>query len=425
MDDTANIYLISLGILVFLSALFSCSETSIIAASRPKIHRLANNGDRRAKKLEKLLEKREKVISTMLAGNNAINILASAIATTVFIKFFGEAGMIYATMVMTILILVFAEIAPKTIAIRNPDAIALFLADLIYLLVKIFTPFTIVAQKIVDTAIDFFTFKNTKKSKVSNLEEIRDTIDLKAKEGTIFKYDKDLIDGVLDLSDTEITEIMVHRKDLESINIDLPKAKLINKALDINHTRIPLWRENKENIVAILNVRKLLKALYAHNHNIEKLDLNSALSKPWFVPASNTLRSQLFTFRKKKKRFALVIDEYGSLLGLVTLEDILEEIVGDIKERDDNAEINIIKTKSGFYKIAGKTLIRDINKKLEWKIGESNHAYNLAALVISYLGRIPDEKENFIIEGYYFEILKKQGHDLLWIKIKKLKQKEG
>ncbi len=424
MEDSANIYLVSLVILIFISALFACSETSIIAASRPKIHRLANNGDRRAKKLEKLLENREKVIGTMLAGNNAINILASSIATTLFIKFFGEAGMLYATIIMTILILVFAEIAPKTIAIRNPDIIALLLTDIICFLVKIFSPFTVVAQKIVDVTIDFFAFKKQKKSKTSNFEEIRDTVDLKAKEGTIFKYDKDLIDGVLDLSDTEITEIMVHRKDLQSINIDLSKAEIINKALKINHTRIPLWREDKENIVAILNVRKLLKALHLYNRDIEKFDLSEALSKPWFVPSTNSLRSQLFAFRKKKKRFALVIDEYGSLLGLVTLEDILEEIVGDIKERDENAEINIVRTKSGFYKIAGKTLIRDINKKLEWDIVENDHAYNLAALVIEKLGRIPDEKEHFVSDGYYFEILKKQGHDLLWIKIKKLKQQE-
>ncbi len=421
MTDITGFYLIFLTILMIISALFSCCETAIIATSRAKIHRLANGGNKRAKILEKLLENREKVISTMLAGNNAINILASAIATSLLIKFFGETGLIYATIGMTILILIFAEIVPKTFAIKSPDNIALFLAPLINLLVKIFFPFTHIVQKIVNKVLDLLFIKSQKKSKNSELEEIRDTVDLKAKEGSIFKYDKDLIDGVLDLSDTEICEIMVHRKDIESINIKLPIIEIIKQALETDYTRIPLWENNKENIVAILNVRKMLKALHFYKGNIEKFDLKEATSEPWFVPSSNSLRAQLFAFRKRRKRFALVVDEYGSLLGLVTLEDILEEIVGEIKERDEEDEINIIKIKSGAYKITGKSLIRDINKKLDWDIIENNDAYNLGAFAISNLGRIPEEKENFVISDYYFEVLKKRNHELLLLKVRKLK----
>ncbi len=410
------------GILVFLAAIFSCSETAVTAASRAKIHRLASEGSARAKKLERLLLQREKVVSSMLVGNNAISILASALTTSALIKFFGEVGLIYATIIMTILVLIFSDIAPKTFALKSPDKIALFLAPTITFLVKILFPFTHLIQKIVDFIVDPFFSKSKKKSKETEFEEIRDAVDLKHKEGVIFKYDKDLIDGVLDLSDTEISEIMVHRKEIESINIDLPIAEVVKQALAISYTRIPLWRGNKENIVAILNVRKLLKALHFHQgfgkKNLEKFELASATSEPWFVPAGNTLRSQLFAFRKKRKRFALVIDEYGSLLGLVTLEDILEEIVGEIKEQEDAAEINIIKIKSGAYKIAGKTLIRDINKKLEWDILEDDDAYNLAAFVISSLGRIPEEKEKFTIGNYDFEILKRRNHDLILMRVK-------
>jgi Mg2+/Co2+ transporter CorB len=409
---------------MIISALFSCSETSITAASRAKIHRLANEGSKRAKKLEKLLKSREKVISTMLIGNNAINILASAIATSVLIELFGDAGLLYATVGMTIIVLIFAEIAPKTIALKTPDKIALFLAPLIDFLVKILMPVAHLSQKLVDSVINLFFPKNYKNSKGEELEEIRDAVDLKHKEGSIFKYDKDLIDGVLDLSDTEISEIMVHRKEIESLNADLPIMEIVRNALEISYTRIPLWRGNKENIVAILNVRKLLKALHFYKGSFDKFDINSATSQPWFVPASNSLRSQLFAFRKKKKRFALVVDEYGSLLGLVTLEDILEEIVGEIKEQDDESEINIIKIKSGAYKIAAKSLIRDINKKLDWDLLEDDHAYNLAAFIINNLGRIPDEKENFVIEGYYFEILKKRNHDLILVKMKKVNREK-
>ena len=424
MDDLTNFYLFLVVFLMIISALFSCSETSITAASRAKIHRLANEGSKRAKKLEKLLKSREKVISTMLIGNNAVNILASAIATSVLIELFGDAGLLYATVGMTIIVLLFAEITPKTIALKAPDKIALFLAPLIDFLVKILMPVAHLSQKMVDSVVDLFFPKNYKNSKGEELEEIRDAVDLKHKEGSIFKYDKDLIDGVLDLSDTEISEIMVHRKEIESINADLPIMEIVRNALEISYTRIPLWRGNQENIVAILNVRKLLKALHFYKGSFDKFDINSATSEPWFVPAGNSLRSQLFAFRKKKKRFALVVDEYGSLLGLVTLEDILEEIVGEIKEQDDESEINIIKIKSGAYKIAAKSLIRNINKKLDWDLLEDDRAYNLAAFIINNLGRIPDEKENFMIEGYYFEILKKRDHDLILVKMKKVNKEK-
>lgn len=421
MDESSCFYLISVAVLIFISALFSCSETAIIAASRAKIHRLVNEGSKRARKLEKLLKNREKVISTMLIGNNAVNILASALATGVGITMFGETGLIYATIAMTLIVIIFSEIAPKTFAIKMPDKIALFLAPLIDLLVKILFPFTHLIQKFVDSVLNiFFTRSEDYHSKEQELEDIRDTVDLKHKEGSIFKYDKELIDGVLDLSDTEISEIMVHRKDIESINAELSINEIVEQALESSYTRIPMWHGNKENIVAILNVRKLLKALHSYKGELDKFELTQATSVPWFVPSSNSLRSQLFAFRKKKKRFALVVDEYGSMLGLITLEDILEEIVGEIKEQEDESGMNIIRVKSGAYKIAGKTLIRDINKKLDWDIVEGDNAYNLAAFIISHLGRIPEERERFEIEGYGFEILKRKNHDLLLIKVRRI-----
>lgn len=301
MDDLTTLYLILVIVLMIISALFACSETSIIAVSRAKIHRMANEGSRRAKKLELLLKNREKVISAMLIGNNMVNILASALATSVLIKLFGEAGLLYATIGMTIIVIVFAEITPKTFALKIPDKLAIFLAPMIYVLVKILLPITHLTQKMVDSFVNLFFDKSDKSSKSEELDEIRDTVDLKHKEGSIYKYDKDLIDGVLDLSDTEISEIMVHRKEIESINIDLPTAEIVKRALDICYTRIPLWQGTKDNIVAILNVRKLLKFLHVRKGSVEKFELASATSEPWFVPSSNSLRSQLFAFRKKKK----------------------------------------------------------------------------------------------------------------------------
>ena len=260
--------------------------------------------------------------------------------------------------------------------------------------------------------------KYRKPNLARELEEIRDTVELKHKEGSIFKYDKDLIDGVLDLSDIEIGEIMVHRKEIISINIDLSLDEIIDEALATQHTRIPMWQGDKENIVAILNIRKLLKLLHGSKGDIKNFDLKSITSKPWFVPVSNSLREQLVAFRKKRKRLAIVIDEYSSILGIITLEDILEEIVGEINDHEDSEAMNMIKTKSGSYKVAGKTLIRDLNKRLNWDLPEDNHAYNLNAFIIHSLGRVPDEKESFEIMDFKFNILHKRGNNLLLIKIK-------
>jgi Mg2+/Co2+ transporter CorB len=418
-------YIIAVAALIFFSALMSCGETSIVAASRARISRMAQEGNKRAKKLEKMLENREKIIGVMLAGNNIVNIIASVLTTTVLIGAFGENGAIYATAILTIIIIIFAEILPKNLAMRSPNSIALFLAPLLLLVAKILYPVTYVGQKIVDFLVIMIFGKQQKNSNEAELEEIREAVELKHKEGSLVKYDKDLLDGVLDLSDTELGEIMVHRKDIASINADLSIEEILKAALEINYTRIPLWRDDKENIVAVLNVRKLLKLLHEHrlgnDGNIENFQLTNAVSEPWFVPASNSLRAQLFAFRKKRKRFALVVDEYGSLLGLVTLEDILEEIVGEIKEQEDS-QINIIKIKSGAYKIAGRTLIRDINKQLDFDLTDDAFAYNLSTFIISALGRIPDEKENFLLGGYYFEILKKKGNDLLLIKVREIRK---
>lgn len=424
MDHVTQLHLISVLILIICSAIFSCFETAITATSKAKVHRLKNEGSKKAAALEELLKNREKVISAMLLGNNTVNILASAIATSMMIKLFGESGLLYATVVMTLMVLIFAEVMPKNYAMKSPETIALAFAPAIVILVKIFSPLIILVHKIVDFVVDNLNSTSSKKHKVGEYEEIRDTVNLKHQEGSIYKYDKDMIDGVLDLSDTEISEIMVHRKDIESINIDLPVKEIIKQALSINYTRIPLWKGNKENIVAILNVRKLLKALHFYKtESLDKFDLKTITTEAWFVPSTNSLRAQLFAFRKKRRRFALVIDEYGSLLGLITLEDILEEIVGEIKDKEEELEIKIIRIKSGAYKIVGNVLIRDINKRLDWDLAEEDGAYNLTAFIIGRLGRIPDEKDHFIIDEYYFEILKKRHNDLLLVKVKKLQKR--
>ena len=404
--------------LIILAGLVSCFETAITTASRAKIWKLKNDGCQKAKTLEHLLQNRTKLISVMLLTNNTINIIASSLTTKILLEMFGEIGVVYATVFLTVIIIVFGEILPKTLALHQPEKIAVFFANFIKILYQIFLPIVHVIEKVIDKAI--VNFKKKEQSKNSELEEIRNTIELKAKEGSIFKYDKDLLDGVLDLSDTSILEIMVHRKNIASINYNLSITEIIKKAIEIGYTRIPLWQNQEENITHILNVRKMLKSLYLHKGDINNFDLQQVIATPFFVPNSNTLKAQLFSFRKIKKRMAIVIDEYGSVQGLITLEDILEEIVGEIKEPDEINEINIVKSKSGLYKVSGKTLIHDLNKKLNWQLPTSEEALNVSAYIINYLGRIPEEKELFTINNFYFEIVKKNHNDIILIKIKKI-----
>lgn len=422
IEEINNIYLISILVLICFSGIFSCCETSITAVSRAKIHQLKNKGDKRAAKIDKLIQQREKVVSSMLVGNNAVNILASALAASMFIKLFGEAGLFYATLIMTLTILIFAEILPKTFAIKAPEKMLMIFFPLIWFIVHFFYPFTNIIQKSINNFVSLFFPTKLTNSKLEELAEIRSAIELKAIDGSIVKKDKDLLSGVLDLSDTEISEIMVYRKDIESIDINLPKSKIINLALKSSFSKIPLWQNEKENIVAILNTKKLAKELYdikKDNLNFDDIDLQKVTLEPIFVPATNTLKSQLEEFRKNRSKISIVVDEYGSIQGLITLQDLVEEIVGEVKENDDLHGFKIIKTRSGSYKVPAKILIRDINRVLEWNIEESDDAYNINAFIINKLGRIPQENENFTIQNYHFSITKRNDYEIEQVKIYK------
>ncbi len=424
ISDIDQIYLISIIILICFSAIFSCCETSITGASRAKIHQLKVSGNKKAAKIDKLLEDREKVISTMLVGNNTVNIMASALAASIFIRIFGETGLFYATIVMTILVLIFAEIAPKTFAIKAPEKMLIFFFPLIWFVMNFFYPLTNFLQKGINKFVLLFFPEKSKNSKLEELEEIRSTVELKAIEGSIVKKDKDLIDGVLDLSNTDISEIMVYRKDIESIDIGLKKEKIVELALASKFNKIPLWKKDKENIIAILNSKRLAKEihkLHQDKKSIVEINLDKICQEPIFVPTTNSLKEQIDEFRRNQDKFALVIDEYGSLQGLITLQDIIEEIIGEIKDQDDPFSQQVTKTRSGYYKISAKMLIRDINRILNWDLIENDEAYNINAFIINNLGRIPQINEEFTIDNYQFEVFKRNEFELEQLKIKKIK----
>jgi Mg2+/Co2+ transporter CorB len=428
MTENINLILgILVAVLILLSAFFSLTETAFTNCSKAKIHRLAKDGNKKAKQTETLIKGSEGTISTILLCNNAINILASAIATSVLIKIFGDSGVIYATLIMTVLVLIFGEITPKTYALKHSEKCVLVAAPIILFLVKIFSPITNSLQNIIERIFKFFGPPIHHKAKqirlVSDLEEIRGTIDLKHKAGSIFKDEKDMLDSILDLEGTQIINVMIHRKNMESINIDQELEEILKQALNINHSRIPLWKDDEDNVVAIMNVRKLITAIHNNHGDLSKISLKHITSDPWFVPSSNTLKNQLVSFKQKKEKFAIVIDEYGTLLGIITLEDILEEIVGDLEVRDDNQRrLKVVKYKDGSYKVPGELPLRDINRQLNWNLPEDNdNASTLAGLLIFNLERIPEEKEAFEFDGFHFKVLKTLRNKVVSVKVSKVK----
>jgi len=421
MNEITIIYLVSIFVLILLSAFFSGSETGITASSKGKIHRLSIDGNKRAKRLEKLLQDKESLVATILLGNNIVNILGSALATSLFINYFGQAGVFYATVLMTILLLIFSEITPKTYALKNAEKVALIVVWPLTFFTKIFYPIT----RVINFVMKLLTRSSDQPGtdiSISDFDEIRGTIALKHKEGAMVKYDKDMLSGILDLNDVPINDVIIHRRNIESINLEQNIKDIIYQSFKINHTKIPLWKDNRDNIVSILNVKKLIKYLHKNNNNFSKIKLNAITSKPWFVPTTNSLRDQLSAFRKKEEKFAIVVDEYGALVGIITLEDILEEIVGNINEREIRRKSKISALKNNYYQIPGDFPIRDINRKLNWNLPENDDKFStLAGFIIEKIQRIPEVKEEFKIDGFLVKIIKKQHNQIISLKVKKTK----
>ncbi|HWC91842.1 MAG TPA: CNNM domain-containing protein, partial [Pseudolabrys sp.] len=337
---TANDWL-SLVIVLFcllLSAFFAGSETALTASSRASMTRLEKHGNKRAGVVNRLLEQRERLLGALLFGNNAVNIAASALATGVLLAWFGNAGVVYATVAMTIMVVVFSEILPKTAAFNAPDRIALAVARPLYWFVKLFGPVLMAIEALVRWLLKLVGMTVGEDQQVlSAHEELRGAVDLFHREGEVEKLDRDMFGGVLDLRELIVSDVMIHRTNMITLKVDDPPVDVVNAVIASPVTRIPLWRDNPENIVGVLHVRDLLRALHAVDGDAAKIDVAALMTPPWFVPEMRPVSEQLKAFRRRKTPFALVVDEYGEVEGLVTLEDILEEIVGDITDEHDVA----------------------------------------------------------------------------------------
>jgi len=414
MVELFLIFCIFLSLL--LSGLLSTTETAITAMSTAKIHKLKTDGNKKAAIISKLREDKESLISTILLANNACNISATTMATTLLIDLFGNEGVIYATLIMTILIIIFAEILPKTYAITNPERAALSFAHFLQITVQICRPITKMINIIVDYILKAFKMQHSSIYLVSPTEEIKGTIELHHKEGSVDQSDKFMLDGVFYLAETHVSEVMTHRKNMQTINMDLNIKDIAAQVKSIGHTRIPLWKDQPDNIVGILNTRDLLHSLLT-KQSIEEVNIKDLITEPMFIHENTALDEQLADFKTRKIRFAIVIDEYGDIQGLITLSDILEEVVGHIHDEHDDEKEEII-LQDNFCIVKGEVTIRDLNRMLNWHLPDEE-ASTIAGLLIHEAERIPEANEILTFHGFNFTILAKDHNQLTNIKIEK------
>ncbi len=419
MTITTEIIVTAVAIvaLLVLSAFFSGSETALTAASRARLHRLARKGDRRARTVYWLIERRERMIGAILLGNNLVNILASALATGLLIGWFGDAGVAYATVAMTVIVVIFAEIMPKTYAIRHADRTALRFGPALRVAVTLLSPAARTVQWVARLFFRMVGADGAAQTRiVTSAEEIRGTIELHSDEGGIIKHERDMLDSVLDLGDVRVSEIMVHRKNMFMLDVELPRAEMIERVLASPFTRVPLWRDAPENIVGVVHAKDILRAVAAGGGDVEAVDIPAIASEPRFVPETTTLREQLEAFRRQRAHFALVVDEYGSHVGLVTLEDILEEIVGEITDEHDVAAIGVRQLSGGNYVIDGAATIRDLNRRFDWELPDEEAA-TIAGLVIHEAQVIPEPGQVFTFHGFQFVVVRRNRNQITQLRV--------
>ena len=408
---------VAIGVLILLSGFFSGSETAVTAASRARIHHLERQGNRRARMLGQLMRERERFIGAILLGNNGVNILAASLSTSLLISVAGEVGVFYATAGLTLIILIFAEVLPKTYAIRHPDRFALAVAPILLTLVWLLTPAVLAIRGIVHaTLMAFGAHKPAADKEEEAEEELRGAISLQAEEGGVVKHEHDMLHGILDLDDVAVGEVMTHRNNMAMIDLDLPAHTVLDQVVKSPFTRIPLWRDEPDNIVGVLHTKDLLRALQGYWSEIEKLDIEKVLTPPWFVPETTTLREQLNAFRDRRAHFALVVDEYGSLMGLVTLEDILEEIVGDIVDEHDIALRHTVARSDGSVLVAGDTTIRDLNRTFEWNLPDEEAA-TIAGLALQLAQQIPHVGDRFEMNAFTLDVRGRQKNRITSVRV--------
>lgn len=399
--------LVAILVLIGFSGFFSGSETALTAVSRARMHSLENNGEMRAGMVSDLIERRDRLIGTLLIGNNLVNILASSLATSLLLSIFGESGVVWATLTMTVMLVVFAEVLPKSWAISAPDKFALTVAPIIRPFVLVVGPLSSFVNWLVRGILSVFGVSLASgDSMLSPQEEIRGAVDLLHREGSVIKADRDRLGGVLDLGELEVSDVMVHRTSMRMLKADDTSANNVKLILESPYTRMPIWRDETDNIIGVIHAKDVLRALAASGQKASDIDLLKIAQKPWFVPDATNLKDQLNAFLRRKAHLAIVVDEYGEVEGMVTLEDILEEIVGDIADEHDLDVQGVNQQADGSVIVDGAVPVRDLNRAFDWSLPDED-ATTIAGLVIHESQIIPEEKQAFTFHGMRFIVLKR------------------
>ncbi len=420
---------LAVTVLLLISAFFSGSETALTAASRGMLKAQADKGSRGAKAALSVTDDSESMIGALLLGNNIANILSAALTTALLTDLFGSKGVALATVMVTVLVLVFAEVLPKTIAIISPVPVAILVGPVVKLLIMLFTPIVTMVRAFVRLILRVFGLRADPNRHILALrEEIAGAISLGHSEGAVEKEDRDRLLGALDLADRTVDEIMRHRRETEMIDADLAPEEIVSLMLASSHSRLPVFRGSDENILGVVHAKDLLREVErlshiheTHDQAMAALDVVKVAMKPYFIPDTTTLDEQMREFLKRRTHFALVVDEYGTLQGLITLEDILEEIVGEITDEFDLVDkSNALKrADDGSYLVEGAMTIRDLNRATDWNLPD-DEANTVAGLVIHEAQMIPAQGQAFSFHGFRFEVVTRRENRLTRLKVRKL-----
>lgn len=391
-----------LGILLFISAYFSGSETGMMSLNRYRLRHLEKQKHRGAKRVSKLLERPDRLIGLILIGNNLVNIAASAIATIIGIRLFGDVGVVYATFALTLVVLIFAEVTPKTLAALYPEKVAFPSSVILAMLLKVLYPVVVFVNFITNGFLSLLRISSEQREQHSlSTEELKTVVNESS--ALLPERDQNMLVGILDLENVTVEDIMIPRSELVGIDINQDWKRIQKQLTQSNHTRVLLYRDNIDDVVGYVHMRDALRLL--SKSQFTKATLLRATRELYFIPEGTPLNVQLLKFQHAKERLGLVVDEYGDIQGLVTLEDILEEIVGDFTTTmTPTPSEEVHKQPDGSYLIDGSATIRDINKEMDWHL-PTDGPKTLNGLIVEHLEDIPQAKLSLKIAEYPVEIV--------------------
>lgn len=408
--------LIALVLLILLSGFFSSSETAMMSLNRYRLRHKVREGNRTARLVQRLLERPDRLLGVILIGNTFANILASSLATVLAVRLWGDSGVIVATIALTLIILIFAEVTPKTFAATYPERLTFIVCYPLWLLLKLLYPIVWLANSFANGLLAIFRVNINKKQLTERLNKdelktiVHESMETDESSDAHATHHKDMLLGVLDLERVTVDDVMLPRKDIFGIDLNQRWEDILKALVNSPHARMPIYYGSIEKVIGIFYLRDGLRLL--SRNRLTKQSMIKAAKEPYYIPESTPLHTQLQKFRERKARLALVVDEYGDIMGLVTMEDILEEIVGELDSQIAPAQQYVSPQKDGSFIVKGEVNVRELNKLLDWQLPESGPK-TLNGLIMEQLEVIPDAPVGLVIESYFIEVTQIADNQIL------------